>query len=191
MRVMRYLAGTRHLGILFKVDRDQERPLLETYADADWAADPVSRFSTTGYIVYCNGTPISWHAGLQRIVAQSSTEAEYVALAEASNEVVYLRQLMSTLQMEQTVATPIYEDNSSTIKLVENPVAHKRSKHFDVRHHVLRTRQEEGVIKVIKVSTDDNCADIFTKAVPVSTFHKHVSAIMSSRACEPISGEGG
>lgn len=165
-RVLRYLQGTRHHGILFRFATDSTHPGLLAYSDSDYANDVLRRLSTTGYLVFYNGSPVSWYSGLQKIVAQSSTEAEYIALSDCSKEVVYLRQLLQGLRdPTATATTMIYVDNKGAIDLVNNPVHHKRTKHIDVRYHFIRSQQEAGTVSVHKVHTDLNKADPFTKAL--------------------------
>jgi len=177
-RVLRYLSGTVSLGLLFRYARDPIHPSLSAYADADWAADEVGRRSTSGYVVLYNGTPIAWHSGLQSIVALSTCESEYIALAECAREISYLRTVVAFLRREDPNPTEVFEDNQGTIQLVENPVHHKRSKHIEVRWHYIRLAQQTGIVKVSKVHTDLNCADIFTKPTPVAVFQRHVSVLM-------------
>jgi len=177
-RVLRYLRGTIALGLLFRYAPDPLRPNLSAFADADWAGDEVGRRSTSGYVVLYNGAPIAWHSGLQSIVALSTCESEYIALAECAREISYLRTVLAFLRREESNPTTIFEDNQGTIHLVENPVHHKRSKHIEVRFHYIRLAQQTGIVKVTKVHTDDNRADIFTKSTPAMVFRRHVSALM-------------
>ena len=115
----------------------------------------------------------------------SSCEAEYIALSECAREVVYLRGILGFLGMiEDRGATVIREDNQGAIDLVGNPVHHRRTKHMEVKWHYVRHVEEKGEIDVQKVHTDDNRADILTKATDRETFVRHVSRIMCA-APEP------
>ena len=177
-RVFRYLQGTKRLGILFKYDVDPVFPELVAYADADWASDPERRKSTSGFVALHTGARISWYSSLQSIIALTTCEAEYVAASEACRELAYLRDLAAFMRVPQQGPTPLHEDNQGTIHLVENPVHHKRTKHIDVKWHYIRMAQESGMVKVVKVHTDLNHADIMTKAATTATFCRHVDAIM-------------
>jgi hypothetical protein len=177
-RVLRYLSGTAGHAIFFPYKTSKASSGLVAYADSDYASDPVHRKSTTGYIVFYNGVPVSWKSHLQDTVAQSVCEAEYIALAECSREVVYLRNVVGFLGRDTREPTIVYEDNEGTIKLVNNPVYHGKTKHIEVKFHYTRHVQERGLVKVVKVHTDNNCADIFTKATDFKTFERHVSRIM-------------
>ena len=184
-RVLRYLKGTMGLGLFFRFGRSARSPGLVAYADSDWASDQERRKSTTGYLVFYNGAPISWRSALQDTIAMSSCEAEYIALSECAREVVYLRGILWFLGMiEDRGATVIREDNQGAIDLVGNPVHHRRTKHMEVKWHYVRHVEEKGEIDVQKVHTDDNRADILTKATDRETFVRHVSRIMCA-APEP------
>lgn len=177
--VLRYLLGARDYGLLFRFEEDARFPGLVAFADSDWANDPERRKSVTGFVVFFNGVAISWHSGLQSVIALSTCEAEYIALSECCRELAYLREVARFLR-EPSVEKPtvIFEDNQGTIDLVNNPVHHKRTKHIDVKYHYIRLRQEEGDVKVVKIPTRNNVADLFTKATDKQTFLRHVYAIM-------------
>ena len=180
-RALKYLKGKERLGILFKYGADSSTPTLTAYADSDWANDIEQRKSTTGYIVFYNGAPISWHSGLQSTISLSSCEAEYIALSECSREVDYLRSIVAFLQQPEDNPTEIFEDNQGTIDLVGNPVHHRRTKHVEVKYHYIRDAQEKGRVIVHKVHTSLNHADILTKATDATTFARHVGMIMVDR----------
>jgi hypothetical protein len=180
-RALQYLRGHARLGLLFKYGADPTCSSLRAYADADWANDPVQRKSTTGYIVFFNGTPISWHSGLQSTISLSSCEAEYVALSECCREVDYLRSIMDFVKHPAGGPTEILEDNQGTIDLVSNPVHHRRTKHVDVKYHYVRDAQVQGRSRIVKVHTSLNHADILTKATDQATFKRHVGLIMAER----------
>ncbi len=177
-RLLRYLRTTSDFGLLFPYARHHQHPGLHAFADSDWANDTIERRSTSGYIVLYNGTPISWHSGLQSVIALSSCEAEYVSLCDCCRELAYLRQLLAFLHDVQPEPTPVYEDNQGAIDLVHNRVNHRRTKHVDVKYHFIRRCETERVVQVLKVHTLENRADIFTKVVTGSLFATHVRALM-------------
>jgi hypothetical protein len=181
-RVFRYLQGAKNLGILYRFATDSEFPGLVAHCDSDWAGDGESRKSTSGFVVKYNGAPVSWSSSLQSVVACSSCEAEYVAASECGREVSYLRELTSFVNNAQPGPTQIFGDNQGALSLIENPAAHKRTKHIEVRYHWIRVAQERGVIKVMKVHTDDNYSDIMTKATGTGTFCRHVGSLMAGPA---------
>ncbi len=128
-RVLRYLKGTKNLGLSYS----KERKEFFGYSDASYAEEE-DRKSVSGYIFMYAGAAISWRSQRQNIVAQSSAEAEYIALAEASKEAIWLRKMAKDFKMKIDRPLLIYEDNQSAIKLANNPLHTKRSKHIDVQY---------------------------------------------------------
>lgn len=120
-RTMRYLNGTRNLGLTYKHNKNSE---LLGYSDADWAGDLCGRKSTSGYIFLLSDAAISWRSKKQTCVALSTAEAEYMALAIAIQEAIWLRQLISYLQKpkaELVKPITIFEDNQSAICIAKKP----------------------------------------------------------------------
>ena len=135
LRILKYLKNTRTQALHIK---HSNAPLVMTaYADSDWAGEEDGRRSQGGYIVKLNGSTVTARSMLQRIVALSSMEAEYIAACECAKEIVWMRRLVE-LNQEQTEPTKLMEDNRACICLANNPVQHSRSKHIDVRFHYLR-----------------------------------------------------
>lgn len=101
----------------------------------------------------------------------SSTEAEYVVVADVFKEALWLQGILSEVNLLDKVVT-IYSDNQSAIHLSKNPVYHDRTKHIDVRFHFVRDVIAQGLITLKKVTTEDNPADMGTKVVTGAKF-KH------------------
>jgi len=161
-RVLRYLKGSKELGIKFGGSGNQKVELVG-YVDADWGGDPDSRKSTTGFVFTVGGGAISWGSKLQGSVSLSSAEAEFVAACTATQEALYLRQLMKDVGFAQPKATVIYEDNMAAIALAENPVHHQRTKHIDIKYKFIRDEVKKGKFKLVHIPTDRQLADLFTK----------------------------
>ena len=177
-RILRYLAGTRDHGITYT--RTVGEPLLHGFADADWAGDLRQRRSTTGFVFYVAGGPVSWRSKLQQTVALSTTEAEYLAAGDATREALWLRSMLNELGLRQAQATIIYEDNQSCIALTLNPGQHQRTKHIDVRHHFIQSHVEEGSILLTYLCTEDMVADLLTKALATPRFNKLKARLLNS-----------
>lgn len=110
--ILRYLNGTRNYGLLYS---SEETNNLTGYSDADWAGDLNDRKSTSGYLFKMSGAAISWKSKKQTCVALSTAEAEYMALASAAQEAVWLQRLTSDISKTSINPTTIYEDNQSAI----------------------------------------------------------------------------
>jgi hypothetical protein len=106
---------------------------------------------------------------LQSTVALSTTEAEYMAVTEGFKEAIWLKGLFGELDNSRNVTT-VFCDNQSAIFLTKDQMFHDRTKHIDVRYHFVREVIARGDFKVIKIHTNDNPADVFTKCLPVAKF---------------------
>ncbi len=168
-RIFRYLNGTVNLGLVYSKDKEQE---CQGYSDADWAGDLGDRKSTSGYIFKLSGGAISWRSKKQSCVALSTAEAEYIALASAAQESVWLQELLTSLKETKIKPTTIYEDNQSAICLAKNPQYHGRAKHIDIKYHFVRERVAAGDIKLEFCKSQDMIADIFTKGLSSPQFTK-------------------
>ncbi|PKU80692.1 Retrovirus-related Pol polyprotein from transposon TNT 1-94 [Dendrobium catenatum] len=167
-RLLRYIQGTSNYGIpILKSDLH-----LTSFSDADWAGDPISRKSTSGYCSFIGRSLILWTVKKQHTVARSSTESEYRALAALAADVIWLRRLLSDFGVSQTLPTDIYCDNTSAIALANNPVFHARTKHIEIDHRFLRDHIRSKTIRLLPISTIDQTADIFTKALTTPRFHQ-------------------
>ncbi|GJY46296.1 hypothetical protein Tco_0435359 [Tanacetum coccineum] len=113
---------------------------------------------------------------VQTIVANSTTEAEYVAAANCCGQVLWIQNQMLDYGFN-FMNTKIYIDNESTICIVKNPVFHSKTKHIEIRHHFIRDSYEKKLIQVIKIHTDHNVADLLTKAFDVSRFNFLIASI--------------
>jgi hypothetical protein len=165
-RLLRYIAGTKDLGITFSGSKGEDtiRLVLTAYIDADFAEDRDTRRSHTGLAVFLGPALITWKGRKrQTCVSTSSTQSEYVALYLAVQEVTYLRQLLKELQLAQEEPTTIYEDNQGAIALANNPIHHARTKHIDVKYHFIREQVQLGSVKLQYVPTADQVADLLTK----------------------------
>jgi hypothetical protein len=177
--VLRYLKGTLDYELCF--ERCGDGLALIGYSDADWASSTEDRRSTTGYYFSLSekGPPISWKSRRQPTVALSSCEAEYIALAAAVQESLYLKQLLKGFGSEcQTTPVVIYEDNQGTIALSKNPVKQQRSNvHLDVCFHFIRTEVNRGNVVVKYCPTEDMVADIMTKPATRVKLEKFKTAL--------------
>ena len=115
---------------------------------------------------------MSWASKRQATVVKSTAEAEYVALSYATQEAVWLRQLMKDVGLEVTSPTVIYEDNNGAIDLSRNAKYHNRTKHIDINHHFVRERVKSKEIDVVHCPSKDMVADLLTKGIPRVQFEK-------------------
>jgi hypothetical protein len=137
---------------------------LQGYVDSDMAGDKDSRRSTTGYVFTIGGTTVSWISKLQKVVALSTIEAEYVAAIEASKEMIWLQRFMEELGKKKENSR-LYCDSESAIHLSKKSTFHLKTKHIQLRYHFIRSALEDGHLKLEKIHTRQNPVDMLTKGV--------------------------
>lgn len=171
-RVMRYLKATINYRLEYSSDQEED---LVGYCDADWAGDPQDRRSMTGYTFNYQNAAISWASRKQPTVAISTTEAEYMSLAAATQEAIWLRDLLYELmcKKEEVPPTKIFCDNKSAIELSKTGNYKPRTKHIDVKHHFVREKLIDNTINIQHISSKEMVADILTKSLPTVT-HKNL-----------------
>ncbi|KAG8501874.1 hypothetical protein CXB51_004547 [Gossypium anomalum] len=168
-RVLRYIKGTLSYGLKFSRNEDLK---LIGYTDSDWAGSKDDMKSTSGYAFTLGSAMFCWSSKKQSIVAQSTAEAEYVAAAGAVNQAIWLRKILGDLNLYQKEATEIFCDNKSAVAIAKNPIFHGRTKHFSIKLHVVREIEQAREIELVHCNSEDQVADIFTKALCTSRFIK-------------------
>jgi len=165
LHLLRYLQGTPNLGIMYKAAPSE----FTAYSDASFASDLDSRRSVTAWVFSINGAPVSWNSQLQKTVATSTAESEYMAASSAVKEALWISKLYADLGMHAPVPT-IRCDNQATLAMVKNPVISERSKHIDTVHHFMRERVARQQVAFSFVPTKEQHADILTKPLSKEVF---------------------
>jgi hypothetical protein len=168
-RIFRYLSGTCEYGILFARGGHLE---LTGFSDSDYAGDPESGRSTTGFVFFLGGSPITWFSKKQPTVAISSCKAEYRSMSEATRETVWLNTLLDDFGVKSPEPALLHCDNESSIKIARNPVFHSKTKHITVHYHFTREKLESGEIRLTYIPTGEQVADLFTKPLGRPLFEK-------------------
>jgi hypothetical protein len=185
-RVLRYLQGTKELGISYNsghINQAVGQPNslnIEAWSDSSWGEDPDDARSTNGHVVFMAGVLISWKSSKQQSVALSSTEAEYVSQALTGTQVMWTRGILTEMGIEQAIPsgpTTIYADNQGAIKLATNPVFQKRTKHIAVKFHYTRDLIKQGDVELSYKPTDQMIADGLTKPLGPILFKKFVTSL--------------
>ncbi|CAM8906121.1 unnamed protein product [Rhodiola kirilowii] len=165
--VLKYIAGTQNLGLVYK--KYETKIKLKGYVDSDYASNKDTRKSTTALYFTWAGNYISWKSQQQSIVTLSSTKVEYIVAVEAIKEAMWLQGILGEIQ--NTVYIPTMNiDSQSVLYLCKDPVYHERTKHIDVRYHFIRDKIENGSIVVTKIAGETNPTDFGTKIVPSQKF---------------------
>jgi hypothetical protein len=169
---MRYLRGTTNHGLIYRSNAKAEFN-LHAYTDADFAGGALpDGKSTSGYVFFLAGGPISWQSKRQSVVAVSTTEAEYIGQANTVKHAVYLCQFMHALRLPVELPIPIYVDNQSAKTVAGDTKFRVRTKHNAVPYHYQRQAIKDGTVKLIYTPTNDMAADGLTKPLNRQEFKK-------------------
>ncbi|GKA18004.1 hypothetical protein Tco_0697841 [Tanacetum coccineum] len=172
-RIFRYLKGQPKLGLWYPKDSPFD---LEAYTDIDYVGASLDRKSTTRGCQFLGRRLISWQCKKQTIVANSTTEAKYVPTDSCCRQVLWIQNKMLDYGYN-FMNTKIFIDNKSTICIVKNPVFHSKTKHIEIRHHLIRDSNEKKLIQMIKIHTNRNVADLLTKDFDVGRFQYLIISI--------------
>nr|GEU64994.1 hypothetical protein [Tanacetum cinerariifolium] len=159
-RIFRYLKGQPKLGLWYPKDSSFD---LVAYTDSDYAEASLDRKSIIGGCQFLGCRLISWQCKKQTVVANSITEAKYIAASNCCEQVLWIQNQFLDYGYN-FMQTKIHIDNESTICIMKNPVFHSKTKHIEIRHHFIRDSNEKKLIQMIKIHTDQNVTDFLTKA---------------------------
>ena len=169
-----YLKGTSDLKLVYDGALGNG---LYGYSDSSWGDNLDDRHSTSGYVFLLADAAISWCSRKQKTAAQSTTEAEYMELAEAGNQAAWYRMFLEELGYDVKDPIPLHEDNHGSVKLALNPVTGRKSKHIPIKYHVIRDYVENGQVELIKTPSDEILADGLTKSFACIKLSDFVSGL--------------
>ncbi|GJV53933.1 retrotransposon protein, putative, ty1-copia subclass, partial [Tanacetum coccineum] len=172
--ILKYLKNTKDLFLVYG-GNPSTKLRVECYCDAGFETDRDDTKSQTGYVFVLNGGAVDWKSSKQSTTAMSATESEYIAASEAAMEAVWIRKFISGLGIVPTINEPLnmYCDNSAAVHYANEPGVQKGARHYQRRYHYVRECVELGEIRILKVHTDNNLADPFTKALSNRKLTQH------------------
>jgi hypothetical protein len=174
--ILKYLRRTKDV---FLVYGGEEELVVTGYTDASFQTDKDDFRSQSGYVFTMNGGAVSWKSSKQETVADSTTEAEYIAASEAAKEGVWIRNFLIELGVFPSASSPLalYCDNSGAIAQAKEPRNHQKNKHIMRRFHLIRQFIEQGEIKICKIHMDSNVSDPLIKPLPQPKHEAHTRAV--------------
>jgi hypothetical protein len=144
---------------------------LHSYTDSSLGDQTDNWHSTSGYVFLLANGVISWSLHKQKTVAQSTTDAEYMAMTDAANQATWYRGFLQELGYSVESPILVHGDNKGAINLAQNPVTGCRSKHINIRYHAICEYITDGVISLICTPTAEMVADGFTKSLSCILLH--------------------
>jgi len=178
-RTIKFVKQTRQLKLKMKPWTMNDVWTMRAYCDSDFAGDMDDRRSITGFIIYICGCPVAWRSKGQKNVTLSSTEAEYVAISEVAQEILFISGILEFMNIKMEYPIVVNADNIGAIYLAQTATTGNRTKYIDTRYHFVREYIERGVLKIIFVRSAENDADIFTKNLPTDPYLKHQEKVMN------------
>ena len=177
--VLRYLKGTVNYKLCYT--KSKGGLSLYGYTDSDLGSSIDDRRSTSGFYFSLNscGPPISWKTKKQPTVALSSCEAEYISLAGALQEAIFLNMTLNFIVKQSSVK--IYMDNQGAIALSKNNIIHNRSKHIDIKYHFIREKVDDGFLELEYVPSESNVSDLMTKPCSKVKLSKFMKLLFGER----------
>ena len=180
--VLRYLSGTKSLGIIYSKPKDEEWR-LEAFSDSDYAGDSdnsVERRSTSGWLVLHGSSIVAWRSQLQKVTAQSTSEAELIAANAGARDLMYFRDLTCFVTGSDSPASPLRVDNIGAIAFAEGRGNFSRVKHIAIRYFYIKELIDAEEVEVNHVASKEQLADILTKTVTLPIFEHLVQILMSA-----------
>ncbi|KEP46319.1 putative Gag-Pol-like polyprotein/retrotransposon [Rhizoctonia solani 123E] len=170
--ILRYLHSTSTFGVSYSRAGSHA---LSIYSDADYGMCPDTYKSTTGWVVALCGGLVSWSSKLQSVIAQSTAEAEFIAMSMACREGYWVRSWLAELDGlpsdKRLPPTPLFCDNQAAIAISRNPESHQMAKHIAIRYHYVRDQVAQGEYAVHHVPSRDQTADFLTKPTSKEVFN--------------------
>ena len=166
-QILIYLHATNDLKLCFI----KGPSTLNAYSDSDYASASLDGKSMSGYAIFIGRCLVSWNTKKQSVTAQSTAEAEYLAMGETIREALYIQHVLVELGLKLNIR--LHCDNQSAVQIAKDPRRAPRAKHISQRHHLLMDLLTEGSVQLFHLPGTTNTADVFTKGLPTPEFLKH------------------
>ncbi|XP_019197731.1 PREDICTED: uncharacterized protein LOC109191559 [Ipomoea nil] len=184
-RILRYIKGAPAQGHFFPANNQL---CLKGFSDSDWAACPDTRRSVSGFCIFLGSALISWKAKKQVTVSRSSSEAEYRVIAATFCEIQWLCYLLKAMEVDMPTPAVLFTNSKSALAIAENPVFHERTKNIKLDCHLIREKLQNGIIKLLHVSSQNQLADVFTKPHAPNTFLSFITKLGLHNMYDPACG---
>ncbi|KAI3494744.1 hypothetical protein L1887_40442 [Cichorium endivia] len=166
--IFRYLKRITSLGLWYPSGSGF---FVLAFSDADLGGCGLDRKSTSGGCQLLDGKLVSWQSRKQTCVSLSTAEAEYIAAASCTSQIIWIQNQLRDYGVSMK-RIPLYCDSESAIRICLNPVQHSKTKHIALRYHFIKDHVEDGNIEIHFVRSNDELADIFTKSLPELAFNR-------------------
>ena len=152
---------------------------LKGVVDTGFAMDVDTRRSITGYLIYFCEALIAWNSRLQKNVTLSSMEGKYVGLSEISTEILFVRDVLVFVGIQIQYPIIVHVDNKGAIFLANIDTLGQRTKNIQNHYHFTREYMQDGILKIVYISNENNDTKIFSKNTGEKTFWRHTKNFMN------------
>lgn len=173
-RVLHYLKADPTKGTL---NMKNSEFILEAYTEANYAGAPMDHRSTSGYCTFLGGNLMTWRNKKQNVVARSSAEAAFKAMAQGICELLCLKTILEDLKIKWSGPMRLYCDNKSAINIAHNPIQHDQTKHIEMDRHFIKEKVESGLVCISYVPTGGQLEDVLTKGLSSGAFQDITSKL--------------
>ena len=175
LRVIKYVINTKNFGLKVEPTGNSSKPWeIICFSNSNYTGDPVSKQSISGFILHIVGVPISWQSKSQKSVSLSSSEVEYIDLSEAVKEVMFVVQLLESMQIVVKYPVTVKVDKVGAIFMASNIMTTSHTKHMDIWYKYVNEYVEDGIVKIIFVKSADNDSNILTKNLSAEFHEKNL-----------------
>ena len=187
IRLCKYVYNDRHRGLTIGGTSKS----IVAFSDADWAGEPTTRHSRSGSINFLGNSPISWYSKMQTDTALSTLQSEHNAMVPANQNNTYIKKVCNGAGLRRfryRLATSVYCDNDAALAISTNPVMPPKAKHVHIKYQYVLEQFNRKAIKYGRVSSADNCADVFTKPIGRVIYLRHLPTITGTGKVEALNG---
>jgi hypothetical protein len=194
-RAMKYCVETPNRGLLLRPDAKWNGDanfefVVSGRSDSDYAKDPDRRRSVSGYSTFLCGAPVTMKSRMQGCVTLSVTEAELVSGTQCAQDMLFIMRVLESIGLKVKKPMILEIDNKGAVDLSHNWSVAGRTRHDSIRQSFLRELEEEQILTVKWIATEDNSADLFTKNLSGPIFEKHVAVYCGYDEYMDSQGEG-
>jgi hypothetical protein len=178
-KIFRYLSGVKEQKLIYDGNKINADTII-SYSDSDWSGNPMNSKSTSGFAIFFCGGLVSFYSKRQKVVAGSTLHAETIAATELLKELIWVQALLGGLGCPQPSPLVVFMDNQPAISVAKGGGSFDLTKHIRIRHHQLEEAVTTKFVNLKYIKTDDNLADIFTKALPGKRFNELIQSVMGN-----------
>ena len=179
--LLRYIKGTQHykqyVRPTVKASTAEAVPDIQVFVDSDWAGCATTRKSTTGFLIKVFGATIHYGSRTQATIALSSAKAELYAINTGATEALHISNLLKEALNMKKINIRMHTDSSSRKSMATRIGASKKAKHIELKHLFIQQLVAHDLVRIIKINTINNPADVFTKYVATETLLRHISDV--------------